>query len=190
VQLVHPLNLAADDFAMLAKHDVRYSTSPLGEAGRTGETQLAELLQAGVKVSLSIDNVTAERCDCFACMHMQQTLNRHRTAGKFKLTTKRLVQMATIGGAIDLGLADKTGSLTPGKRADLILVKTGSPNMTAGGDAYDALVQLAQPSDVDTVVVDGRIVRRKGEFTALDYGKLLQEANETLAALKARAKWV
>jgi cytosine/adenosine deaminase-related metal-dependent hydrolase len=189
VQLVHPLNLAADDFAMLAKHGVHYSIAPLGEAGRTGETQLSELLQAGVKVSISIDNVTAERCDCFDCMHMLQTLNRHRNAGKFKLTTKRLVEMATIGGAIDLGLEGKTGSLTPGKRADLILVRTDAPNMTGAGDPYDALVQLAQPGNIDTVVADGRIMRRKGEFTALDYGKVLREASDALAALKTRAKW-
>ena len=188
VQLVHPLNLEAKDFEPLAKHDVRYSISPLGEAGRTGETQLSELLQAGVKVSVSIDNVTAERCDCFACMRMLQTLNRHRSAGKYSLTTKRLVQMTTIGGAIDLGLADKTGSLTPGKRADLILVRTDAPNMGAG-DPYDALVQLAQPSNIDTVVADGRIVRRKGEFTALDYGKVVREASDALAGLMARAKW-
>ncbi len=187
---MHPLNLEAKDFEVLAKHDVRYSTSPLGEAGRTGETQLSELMQAGVKVSISIDNVLAERCDCFACMRMLQTLNRHRNAGKFNLTTKRLVQMATIGGAVDLGLADKTGSLTPGKRADLILVRTDTPSMTPfGGDAYDALVQLAQPANVDTVVADGRILRRKGEFTSLDYAKVAREASDALAGLTARAKW-
>jgi cytosine/adenosine deaminase-related metal-dependent hydrolase len=189
VQLVHPLNLQAGDFEVLAKHDVRYSISPLGEAGRTGETQLSELLQAGVKVSLSIDNVTAERCDCFACMHMLQTLNKHRNAGKYKLPTKRLVEMATIGGAIDLGLADKTGSLTPGKRADLILVRTDRPSMGMIGDPYDALVQLAQPEDIDTVVADGRILKRKGAFTALDYGKIMRDASEALAGLKVKAKW-
>jgi cytosine/adenosine deaminase-related metal-dependent hydrolase len=189
VQLVHPLNLAAGDFELLAKHDVRYSISPTGEAGRTGETQLAELLQAGVKVSISIDNVTADRCDCFACAKMLQILNRHRTAGKYSLTTKRLVQMMTIDGAVDLGLADKTGSLTPGKRADLILVKTGSPNMKQIGDPYDALVQQAQPSDIDTVVADGRILMRKRGFTALDYEKIAAEANATFEALKARAKF-
>jgi 5-methylthioadenosine/S-adenosylhomocysteine deaminase len=100
-----------------------------------------------------------------------------------------LVRMATLGGAEDLGLADKTGSLPPGKRADLILVRTGAPHLGATGDPYDALVQLAQPSDIDTVVADGRILRRKGEFTALDYGKLLADATQSVETLKAKAKW-
>ncbi|HUI98483.1 MAG TPA: amidohydrolase family protein [Xanthobacteraceae bacterium] len=189
LQLVHPLNTDAADWAALAKHDVRYSVSPLGEAGRSGEMQFPEIMQAGVKVSLSIDNVTAERCDCFACMRMLQTINRHRTGGKFKLTTRKLVEMATIDGAEDLGFADRTGSLTPGKRADLILVRTDEPHMGDIGDPYDALVQLAQPSDVDTVVVDGRILRRNGAFTALDYGKLLADAAQSVAALKTKANW-
>jgi cytosine/adenosine deaminase-related metal-dependent hydrolase len=189
LQLVHPLNTDAADWEALAKHDVKYSVSPLGEAGRAGEMQFPEMMQAGVKVSMSIDNVTAERCDCFACMHMLQTINRHRTGGKFRLTTKKLLQMATIDGAEDLGFADRTGSLTPGKRADLILVRTGEPHMGDVGDPYDALVQLAQPSDVDTVVVDGRILRRKGAFTALDCGKLMADAAQSVAALKAKANW-
>jgi cytosine/adenosine deaminase-related metal-dependent hydrolase len=189
LQLVHPLNTDAADWEALARHGVRYSVSPLGEAGRSGEMQFPEMMQAGVKTSISIDNVTAERCDPFACMHMLQTINRHRTGGKFKLTTKKLVAMATIDGAEDLGLAARTGSLTPGKRADLILVRVGDPHMGDIGDPYDALVQLAQPSDVDTVVVDGRILRRKGVFTALDYGKLLADAAQSVAALKAKANW-
>jgi 5-methylthioadenosine/S-adenosylhomocysteine deaminase len=189
LQLVHPLNTAAPDWEALAKHGVHYSTSPLGEATRSGEMQFIEMMQAGVPVSISIDNVTAERCDMFACMHMLQAVNRHRTGGKFKLTTKKLVEMATIGGAQDLGFADKTGSLTPGKRADLILVRTGAPHLGAIGDPYDALVQLAGPADVDTVVADGRMLRRNGEFTALDYGKLLADATQSVEALKAKAKW-
>jgi cytosine/adenosine deaminase-related metal-dependent hydrolase len=189
LQLVHPLNTDAADWAVLARHRVHYSVSPLGEAARTGEMQFIEMMEAGVKVSISIDNVTAERCDFFACMHMLQAINRHRTGGKFKLTTRKLVRMATIEGAEDLGFAERTGSLTPGKRADLILVRTGAPHMGRIGDPYDALVQLAQPSDVDTVVVDGRILRRKGAFTALDYGKLLADATQSVDALRTRAKW-
>ncbi|HXD44268.1 MAG TPA: amidohydrolase family protein [Pseudolabrys sp.] len=189
LQLVHPLNTAPEDWAILAKHGVHYSTSPLGEAGRGGEMQFIEMMQAGVLMSMSIDNVTAERCDCFACMHMLQTINKHRTGGKFKLTTKKLVEMATIDGARDLGFDKVTGSLTPGKRADLILVRTNAPNMGDIGDAYDALVQLAQPTDVELVMVDGRILHRNRRFTALDYNKLLADAAQSLDALKTKAKW-
>jgi cytosine/adenosine deaminase-related metal-dependent hydrolase len=189
LQLVHPLNTGPADWEALAKHGVHYSTSPIGEASRSGEMQFIEMMQAGVLVSISVDNVTAEEADMFARMHLLQAVNRHRTGGKFKLTTKKLVEMATIVGAQDLGLADKTGSLTPGKRADIILVRTGAPHFGEIGDPYDALVHLAGPSDIDTVVADGRVLRRKGDFTALDYGKLLADAAQSLDALKVKAKW-
>ncbi len=117
------------------------------------------------------------------------TLNIHRMGAKFKLTTKRLVELATIDGARDLGFADAIGSLTPGKRADLILIRTTDINMTPVGDPYDALVQLAQPANVDTVVIDGRILRRNNRFAALDEDKVVQEAAEAAEGLKARAKW-
>ena len=120
---------------------------------------------------------------------MLYSLNYHRAGKPMKLTTKRLVQLATLDGAVDLGIADKVGSLTPGKRADLILVRTTDLNMAAMGNPYDALVALAMPSNVDTVVVDGRILRRGNKFTALDQSKVVAEALESAAALRARAKW-
>jgi cytosine/adenosine deaminase-related metal-dependent hydrolase len=122
-------------------------------------------------------------------MRMLYSLHQHRVGNRVPLTTRRLVQLATIDGAQDLGIADKTGSLTPGKRADLILIRTTDINMTAAGDPYDALVTLAQPANVDTVVADGRILRRKGEFTALDFTKVLKDSGETAAALRQRAGW-
>ena len=102
---------------------------------------------------------------------------------------KRLVQLATLDGAVDLGIADKTGSLTPGKRADIILVRTTDINMAPVGDPYEALVSLAQPRNVDTVIVDGRILRRAGKFTALDHAKVVRDAQEAAMALRAKAKW-
>ena len=57
------------------------------------------------------------------------------------------------------------------------------------GDPYEALVTFAQPRNVDTVIVDGRILRRAGEFTALDHAEVLNEAAESAAALRARAGW-
>ena len=192
VQLVHPLKTSVEDRAILAARGTSYSMSPAGEARRpasAGVIQLGELMEAGVKISMSIDHTTTYNCDCFVCMRILYALHQHRIGNRIKLTTRRLVELATIDGARDLGIADTVGSLVPGKRADLILVRTTDINMAPMGDPFDALVSLAQPSNVDTVVIDGRILRRSGRFTALDYPQAAREAADTAAALRARANW-
>ena len=147
------------------------------------------MLGDGCKVSLSIDHNTTYNCDLFVAMRILYALHQHRIGNKIKLTTRRLIELATIDGARDLGIADKVGSLTPGKRADLITVRTTDINMAPVGDPFDALVALAQPANVDTVVVDGRILRRGNKFTALDHAKVLADANDTIDALRKRANW-
>jgi cytosine/adenosine deaminase-related metal-dependent hydrolase len=189
---VHPLLTTPEEREILAEKGVSYSMAPLGEARRSakvGEIQLAELMQAGVKMSMSIDHIATFNCDCFNCMRTLYALHQHRIGSEVPLSTKRLVQLATIDGARDLGVDDKVGTLTPGKRADLILIRTDAPNMAPMPDPYDALVNLAQPGNVDTVVVDGRILRRKGEFTALDFQQVVRDSQQTAEDLKKRANW-
>lgn len=190
VQLVHPLLTTAEDRRILRERGVSYSTSPVGESRRpasAGVIQLAELMEAGVKVSLSIDHTGTFNCDFFEAMRILYNLHQHRVGARVPLTAKRLVQLATLDGAVDLGIAGRTGSLTPGKRADIILVRTNDINIAPVGDPYEALVSFAQPRNVDTVIADGRILRRAGEFTALDHAGVLKEAAESAAALVARA---
>lgn len=192
VQLVHPLLTTAEERQIMKERGVSYSTSPVGEARRpasAGVIQLAELLEAGVKVSLSTDNASSYSFDYFASMRMLYALHQHRVGQRVPLSARRLVQLATLDGAVDLGIADRTGSLTPGKRADIILVSTGEINNAPAGASYEALVAFAQPRNVDTVVVDGRILWRAGRFTALDHTEVLKEAAETIAGLRARANW-
>jgi cytosine/adenosine deaminase-related metal-dependent hydrolase len=192
VQLIHPLLTTPEERAILKARDVRYSMSPTGEARRpasVGVIQLGELLEAGIKVSLSTDHTTNTMCDPFGAMRLLFALHQHRIGAKVPLTLKRLVQLATLDGAVDLGIAGWTGSLTPGKRADIILVRTTDINMTPVGDPYEALVDLAQPGNVDTVIVDGRILRRSGKFTALDHARVVREAREAALALRAKAGW-
>lgn len=191
VQLVHPLLTTAEERRILRERGVSYSTSPVGESQRpasAGEIQLAELLEAGVKVSMSVDLTGTYNVDFFQCMRFLYHLHRHRVGRRVPLTAKRLVQLATLDGAVDLGIARHTGSLTPGKRADIILVRTGDINMAPMGDPYEALVNLAQPRNVDTVIADGRILRRGGRFTALDHAVVVKDATMALAELSARAK--
>ena len=192
VQLVHPLLTTAEERRILKARGVSYSTSPTGESRRpasAGVIQLGELLEAGVKVSISIDHTSGYGCDYFQCMRILYSLHLHRIGARVPVTARRLVQLATLDGAVDLGIADRTGSLTPGKRADLILVRTDDINIAPMTDPYGVLVSFAQPSNVDTVVVDGRILRRAGKFTALDHAEVLKEAAESAAALRQRANW-
>src|SRR6266480_6431785 len=136
VQLVHPLLTTPEERAILKARGVSYSTAPVGEARRpssVGVIQLGELLEAGVKVSLSTDHTTNYNCDPFVGMRILFALHQHRIGDKIPLTVKRLVQLATLDGAVDLGISEKTGSLTPGKRADIILVRTTDINMAPVG---------------------------------------------------------
>jgi cytosine/adenosine deaminase-related metal-dependent hydrolase len=192
VQLVHPLLTTAQERVILKERGTSYSMSPVGESRRpasAGVIQLGELMEAGVKISMSIDHTTTYNCDCFVCMRMLYSLHQHRIGNRIKLTTRRLVELATIDGARDLGIADKVGSLAPGKRADLILVRTTDVNMAPVGDPFDALVALAQPANVDTVVVDGRILRRNGRYAALDHAQVVRDAMQSAADLRGRANW-
>jgi len=192
VQLVHPLLTTPEDRRILKERGVSYSIAPIGESGRpakAGVIQLGELLESGIKVSISTDLTGTFNCDFFNCMRILYQQHQHRIGTRIPLTAKRLVQLATLDGAVDLDIADRTGSLTPGKRADIILVRTGDINIAPVGDPYEALVMLAQPRNVDTVIVDGRILRRAGEFTVLDHAQVLREAAESTAALRARAGW-
>jgi 5-methylthioadenosine/S-adenosylhomocysteine deaminase len=192
LQLVHPLLTTAEERTILAKRGVSYSTSPTGESRRSvkaGVIQLAELLEAGVKVSISIDHTSAYACDYFQCMRILYALHQHRIGPKPALTSKRLVQLATLDGAVDLGIADRTGSLTPGKRADMILLRTSDINMSPLSDPYEALVTFAQPRNIDTVIVDGRVLLRAGRFTALDHAEVVRQAVESATALRSRANW-
>ena len=192
VQLVHPLLNTPEELAILKARGVSYSTSPQLEARRAaqlGEIQLGELLAAGVKVSLSTDHIASISCDPFASMRILFALHSHRIGAKVPLTLKRLLQLATIDGAVDLGIAERTGSITPGKRADITLVRTTDVNTAPAGDPYEAIVSFAMPPNVDTVIVDGRILRRGGKFTAFDHEPIVSEAREAAVRLRDKAKW-
>jgi cytosine/adenosine deaminase-related metal-dependent hydrolase len=100
-----------------------------------------------------------------------------------------VLELATIEGARSMGMGERIGSLVPGKRADLIMVNTREVNLAVWSDPAHMLVEAAQPSNVDTVVVDGRILKSGGRLAALDTARVASEASAALAALRQRAGW-
>jgi len=191
VQFIHPLLTTAEERTILKERGASYSTAPQLESRRAaqlGVIQLGELLEAGVKVSISTDHIASISCDPFSSMRILFALHSHRLP-QMPLTLKRLLQLATLDGAIDLGIADRTGSITPGKRADLLLLRASDPNMAPVTDPYEAVVSFALPTNIDMVLVDGRILRRGGKSTALDDRQIVADARQAALALRQKAGW-
>jgi 5-methylthioadenosine/S-adenosylhomocysteine deaminase len=117
----------------------------------------------------------------FSIMRLMLQLNHLRSMNVLEVQPRRILELATLDGAKDLGIADRVGSLTPGKRADLILVRTNDLNTAPFGNPALLLVQQAQPVNVDTVVIDGRILKSKVELTALDAAEVIRRAVESFA---------
>ena len=187
VILVHDTNTSDEDLDTVARTKTRISMSPYTEM-RTGFgiPPILRMLERGVSVSFSIDTlVLAGDADMFAIMKAVQNVGDGSKPSEFALPARRVLEMATIEGARALGIDDKVGSLKPGKRADIVLVRTDDVNMGPTNDPVRMIVQAAQPSNVDTTIIDGRILKRHGHLMNVDTRRLIADAAETMGRVRA-----
>jgi 5-methylthioadenosine/S-adenosylhomocysteine deaminase len=189
VQLINSCAWDAPARERVLRSGALVSVSPFSEMRASfALSPVVEMLKLGIPLSLAIDTpAIAGNSDMFSNMHTLIDTQFVHAGNPSSITARQVLEMATIGGARGLGIADRTGSLTPGKRADLILVHTTDLNMAPLGDPTTAIVRSAQPYNVDTVVVDGRILKRHRQMTAVDPAKVVAAAAESLATLKWKA---
>src|SRR5215218_3809623 len=167
-----------------------HSELRLGEAGDP-RAALLRMLAAGVCVSLSIDAASLAPVNLFEAMNVAWNMaipwQGTDTKDLEPLGFRKCIEMATINGARALGLEAVTGSLTPGKRADLIMVDGGGLNVAPVGDLESTVVRSVTPANVDTVLVDGRILKRHGELVAVDVARVVREAEHHSNQVRTRA---
>src|SRR5262249_8147568 len=110
---------------------------------------------------------------------------RNETVTNHHLRAEQVVDWATRGGAKTLGMDDLIGSLEPGKKADVVLVKNDrSPVMVPIVHPYGHLALQAQRGDVHTVIVNGRVVKRDGELVGSDLARARSAVEQTVAYLQ------
>jgi 5-methylthioadenosine/S-adenosylhomocysteine deaminase len=189
LQVVHANCATPAEIGQLAAAGCAVSLSPFSELLiGYGLPQTAGLLAAGIRVGLSVDTTALTgNADMFAIMKLTQGLINGTAQQEFACTARQALALGTTGGARSLGLDAVTGSLTPGKRADLILVATGHPNLGVLTDPAGLLVAAAQPGNVDTVLADGQLLKRGGALVTLDGDRVSAQAREALAGVRARA---
>jgi cytosine/adenosine deaminase-related metal-dependent hydrolase len=142
----------------------------------TGVTPLPALRSAGVNVGLGTDgganNNTHDMIrEMKAACLLQNSVGRRAAV----LAAEDALELATLGGARAIGREDALGSLEPGKRADVVLVDLDQPHST-GFDPVSDLVYAAHGGNVDTVLVDGRIVMRDRTLPGVDERAIVAEA--------------
>jgi len=142
----------------------------------------------GIKPGFSVDNETSYSTDMFMEMRVALYLQRaiaqnRRFAGDQNppkpLMVRDMLYCATMGGAHCAGLDDKIGSLAPGKEADLLLIRADDINLYPSNNAVGTVVQAAERSNIDTVIIGGRVRKYRGQVVGLDVVRLKAMVEES-----------
>lgn len=193
--IVHFVHAKPEDRAAMAETGAPLSYSVhselrLGNGGYQAQ-QLLHMANAGVNVSLSFDGNALAPIDMFESMstawYMGIPYNGTDTEGLVPLDFPQVIAMGTINGAKALGLDAVTGSLTVGKRADIVLVRANDLNMLPYGNVEGMIGRTARAANVDTVIADGRIMKRDGKLVGLDVEKIKADAVRSAYDLRVRA---
>jgi cytosine/adenosine deaminase-related metal-dependent hydrolase len=167
-----------------------HSEFRLGRAGDPRDA-LLRMRRHNVMISLSFDANSIAPPNMFETMRFTWNMGipwRGTPTEKLpEVTFREVIEMATLNGAKALGLGDVTGSITVGKRADIILIRGNDINIAPVADIEASVVQSAMPSNVDTVMVDGRIVKRGGRLVAYDVEKVVREAKASALRIRTAA---
>ena len=162
--LIHCVRVDRADIARIAAAGATVAHCPAANA-RLGHgiAPLMELLDAGIAVGLGGDSVASNnRIDILEEAHLAQMLQRAQRGAAALLPASQLLRLATLDGARALGLETRTGSLEPGKDADLCAVSLAAPHVLPIHDPAVAVVHAARASDVILTVVRGRILHGGG----------------------------
>lgn len=188
VLAAHCINLSETDRYILAAHDVNVVHVPVANMKLGLDVaRVKALVDLGVNVALGTDGPASNNTlDMFETVKFAALLQKHVYRNTRILSAYQVLRMATLDGAKALGLDRIIGSLEVGKRADIVLVDLFKPHLRPLHDIYAALVYSARGSDVDTVIVDGKILMENRKVQTLDEETVIEEAEKHAADLLAR----
>jgi 5-methylthioadenosine/S-adenosylhomocysteine deaminase len=171
---------------------------PIEMVMRHGMPPIQQALDAGIRPSLSSDVETTMAADMFTQMRSVFTLqralvNERAIKGEQELpallTARDVIEFATFQGARANGLDAKIGTLTPGKEADIIMLRTDLPNTLPFNNAYGAIATAMDTSNVDTVFIGGRAMKRRGKLVGVDLARVQREAAASRDYLIGKLGW-
>jgi cytosine/adenosine deaminase-related metal-dependent hydrolase len=199
VTYIHCTGLTVDAWKRIADSGGHVSiATPIEMEMGHGVPPIQEALDHGVRPSLSVDVETQMPGDFFTQMRTVFTLQRMQALARQRageknpprlLTTREVVEFGTMHGARANLLDRKIGTLTPGKEADIVLLRTDTINVLPLNNVYGAIVQAMDTSNVDTVLVAGQVKKRSGQLVGVDVARIRREAEASRDYVVAKAGW-
>lgn len=178
----HSIRTTEHDVEILAKYgaSVAHCIASNTKAAK-GVAPVSLMHKYGMSVGFGTDGpASGNTLDLFIQMRMCENFHKNELHDRSAFPAKEVVSMATIEGARALGLGEITGSIEPGKQADLVLVETDSPNMFPVYDPYSALVYSAIASNVRDVYVAGECLVKEKKLVREDFAKIRNDLREKM----------
>jgi cytosine/adenosine deaminase-related metal-dependent hydrolase len=187
--LVHMVWLTAQEIDKLAATGTHISHNPSSNSKlASGVCKVPLMLERGVNVALGCDGGPSNNdYDMVREMKLAAIIHKAVALDPLIVPAETVLEMATINGAKALGLEHEIGSLEVGKKADLIVIDLERLHTTPSMNPVSTLVYAATGGEVDTVVVDGKIVVEQGKLLTMDEHEIITQANEHATQLYRRA---
>jgi len=188
VLAAHCVHLAEAEMQIMAKHNVKVSYNPVANMKLAqGTARIKDLMDLGVTVGIGTDGPASNNSlDMFESMKIAVLLQKHFYKDPTVMPAQMVLKMGTIDGARALGLEKTVGTLEAGKKADIILLDFMKPHLTPIHDPYASIVYSAHGSDVDTVIVDGKVLMEKRKVKTLDEEEVMLKAQKTATDILTR----
>ncbi|AOQ23631.1 5-methylthioadenosine/S-adenosylhomocysteine deaminase [Moorella thermoacetica] len=182
VLAAHCVHLTTEEIAILAEKKVGVAHCPESNLKlASGVAPVKEMLAAGVNVAIGTDGAASNNnLDMVAETRTAALLAKGITGDPTVVPAHKALVMATLNGARALGLEKEIGTLEAGKKADLILVDMRQPHLMPPNDVEANLVYAARGSDVDTVIVNGKILMARGEVKTLDAEEIYAQVTKRM----------
>jgi 5-methylthioadenosine/S-adenosylhomocysteine deaminase len=188
VLAAHCINLSRKDMCLLSKRGVNVVHVPVANMKLgLGAAKIKDLLDLDVNVGLGTDGPASNNSlDMFETMKIAALLQKLTYQNPTVMPAYEVLKMATINGAKALGLRENVGSLQVGKKADMVLIDLSKPHLKPLHNIYASIVYSARGSDVDTVIVDGKILMENRQVKTLDEQAVMEKAEKTALDLLSR----
>jgi 5-methylthioadenosine/S-adenosylhomocysteine deaminase len=183
----HFVHVSDEDLAIVRKRGAGLSHNPESNMKlASGTAPVSKALQAGIHVGLGTDGAASNNdLDMFEAMRQAAFLHKLVENDPTTMSARTALEMATIGGARALGMADRIGSIEPGKLADVIVVSMQSARQTPLYNPISHLVYVTRGDDVRTAIVNGRILMRNRRVLTLNAPAVIADAAALARKVKA-----